>query len=112
MGDLGLLQSKTSADFRRHCATQQLGENLLKKDDFYRLLGDIPPAGVGDDPAAQKLTRTILSDLFDEVLRKQADGPHGPLTKGLTFESFSLLLLKMSLAMDLHYRHLVEDAIE
>lgn len=110
--DLEVIERKIHADFKSQSTSQQLSEDLLNKSDFYRFLGDIPPVGVGDDPAAQQLTRTMLSGLFDEVLALQTKGPKSSLTKGLTFESFCLLLLKMSLALGLHFRHLVEDAVE
>lgn len=110
--DLEMTGNAVNAEFMAHCTAQQLGEKLLNKSDFFRFLGDIPPLGVGDDPASQRITRTMLSELFDEALALQAKGPHSSRTKGLTFESFRLLLLKVARAMDLHFRHLVEDAIE
>lgn len=110
--DLELIESTLNTNFKAHCTSQQLGEKLLNKSDFYRFLGDIPPVGVGDDPAAQQLTRTTLNELFEEVAALQTQGPQSSWTKGLTFESFRLLLLKLCLAMELHFRHLVEDAVE
>lgn len=104
------------AEFNKHATTQQFNERLLSKSDLYRLLGEFPPSGIGEDPAAARLTRTELSAIVDEVISMQAEHSQQQkscaLSKGLTFESLQLVLFKASLVMDLNLRHLVDDAIE
>jgi len=109
------IEGKMKAEFARYASLQQLGEQIINKSDFYGLLGDIPPIGVGEDPEAEQLTRAQLSRIFDEVLALQANSASQngiQFSKGLTFESFRLALLKISLLMGLHFRHLVDDGID
>lgn len=113
--DFEEIEGKMKADFARNASLQQLGEQIINKSDFYGLLGDIPPIGVGEDPEAEQLTRAQLSGIFDEVLALQANSASQngiQFSKGLTFESFRLALLKISLLMGLHFRHLVDDGID
>jgi hypothetical protein len=109
-GDLEEVEAQIKDDFNRHASSQQLGEHVLNKSDFFRLLGDIPPVDIGDDPEPRQLTHAQLSDIFDEVQNTAQNGT--VFSKGLTFESFRLALMKTAMIMGLHFRHLVDDAID
>lgn len=112
--DFEAIDGKMQEEFARNASGRQLSEQVINKSDFFRLLGDIPPMGIGNDPDAH-LTRAQLSDIFDMALSLQVQSMarNGiTFSKGLTFESFRLALLKVCLSMGLHFRHLVEDAID
>jgi len=112
--DFQAVESKMWAEFENYSTVQQYGEKMLSKANFFSLLGDIPPQDIGDD-AESMVTRAQIGQIFDEVLTVQArtSGQNGvTFSKGLTFESFRLALLKASAMMGLHFRHLVDDAID
>jgi len=107
-------ESKMRVEFDSYSTVQQYGEKMLNKANFFSLLGDIPPQDIGDD-AESMVTRAQIGQIFDEVLTVQArtSGQNGvTFSKGLTFESFRLALLKASAMMGLHFRHLVDDAVD
>lgn len=114
-GDLEEIEAKMKDEFTRYSSVLQYSEQMINKSDFFKLLGDIPPVDIGNDPQAQQLTRAKLAEIFDEVLVLQMrnQGQAGvTFSKGLTFESFRLALLKACVTIGLHLRHLVDDAIE
>jgi hypothetical protein len=107
--DLKEVDEKMKIAFWQNSSFEQHSERCLNKSDFFRLLGDIPPIGLGEDPDAQQLTRAQLSRIFDEV---QSSAPNSiTFSKGLTFESFRLALFKVLLSMGIHFRHLIDDAM-
>lgn len=108
--DLKEVDEAMKAMFLRNASAKKHNEPFLNKSDFFRLLGDIPPVGVGDDLDAKRLTRAQLSNIFDEVQSLASND--ATLSKGLTFESFRLALLKALVGMGLHFRHLLDDAID
>jgi len=114
-GDMHQTREALQAEFNKHASTEQFSKHLLTKSDLYRLLGEFPPSGIGEDPAAARLTRTELSAIVDEVISMQvetAQQKNCAVSKGLTFESLQLVLHKAALVMGLNLRHLVNDAIE
>jgi len=114
--DLEALEEELKEEhFEKNSSVRQHGEQALSKSDFFRLLKDIPPSGIGDDPEPQSLTRAQLAHIFDEVLARQMEGMAQSgiaISKGLTFKSFRFALLKASIVMGLHFRGLVNDAID
>lgn len=105
-----LLQEK----FSEHALVQQFNERLLGKSDAFRLLGDLPPAGIGRDQALP-LTHATVGELFEEALRTQiaqSSPASCALSKGLTFEFLTVFLHKVALALGLNFRHLVDDALD
>lgn len=113
--DLDDMETRMKEEFDKYATAKQFAEFLMKKSDFFRFLGDIPPVGIGDDPEPQQLTHVQLGDIFEEVLAMQMESTafNGlAFSKGLTFDSFRLALLKASLIMGLHFRHVVDDAVD
>jgi len=114
-GDLEEAQQALKADFEIHATARQFGTRLLSRADLCRLLADAPAQVVSDKGAAQRLTRVDLGRIHDEVLERQMNltALHGCiLSKGLTFDSLPLLTQKIALFIGLHFRHLVDDAVE
>lgn len=113
--DMEELEATWKTEFAKNHSMQQHDEQLLNKSDFFRILVDLPPQSICGNPDAQQLTRTKLAEIFDEVMTHQAKKltQNGSvLSKGLTFESFGLALFKACQSMGLHFRHLVDDAVE
>eukprot|EP00928_Gymnodinium_smaydae_P031482 TRINITY_DN23091_c0_g1_i1.p1 TRINITY_DN23091_c0_g1~~TRINITY_DN23091_c0_g1_i1.p1 ORF type:complete len:601 (+),score=121.89 TRINITY_DN23091_c0_g1_i1:28-1803(+) len=92
-----------------------LGVPLLSRPDFCRLFGEPAREARQDHPGLPRLTRPEAARIYDDALEVQIrngaqDGR--PLTKGLTFETLRLALRLAALRIGLHFRHLVDDAIE
>eukprot|EP00443_Scrippsiella_acuminata_P094825 CAMPEP_0115376324 /NCGR_PEP_ID=MMETSP0271-20121206/2918_1 /TAXON_ID=71861 /ORGANISM="Scrippsiella trochoidea, Strain CCMP3099" /LENGTH=134 /DNA_ID=CAMNT_0002799413 /DNA_START=12 /DNA_END=412 /DNA_ORIENTATION=+ len=115
--DFEAAEQDVMQEFSMHATSHQYGEKLLSRADLLRLLGVFPLALLADDaPAARRATQAQVCAIYDEVLawqaaRAPAAPQRGPFTKGLTFESLRLVLLKVVLAAGLHFRHLVDDAV-
>eukprot|EP00747_Dinoflagellata_sp_TGD_P166455 gnl/TRDRNA2_/TRDRNA2_189260_c0_seq1.p1 gnl/TRDRNA2_/TRDRNA2_189260_c0~~gnl/TRDRNA2_/TRDRNA2_189260_c0_seq1.p1 ORF type:complete len:606 (+),score=99.49 gnl/TRDRNA2_/TRDRNA2_189260_c0_seq1:77-1894(+) len=113
--DLEEVQAQVQAIFCEHATVRQFGEQLLSRSDVFRLFEDVPVAALCDEAAAAKVNRTEVGRIYDEALELQAgltllEGRS--LTKGLTFASLRTVLHEVGLLMGLHFRHLVDDAVE
>lgn len=102
-------------EFVRHATTRQFGERLLGRPDLVRLLADVSAAEVGDAHLAELLNKVEVGKIYDEVMTLQANitALEGrQLSKGLTFDSLRVALYHASSALGLHFRHLVDDAVD
>jgi len=104
--------------FSEQATNRQHDEKLLSRADVLELLDDSPLACLCNETmSGGRIARAMVCAIYDEVLAFQADRRSSTLrqtclTKGLTFESFRMVLLKVALAVGLHFRHLVDDAID
>lgn len=113
--DLHLLQAAVQIEFDRHAKVSQFGVLLLARSDLFHYIVDYSPKNFARNPQVRIPTSGDVGRIYDEVLDFQMhETEHAGrlLSKGLTFASFRLALLKIAVLMDLHFQHLVDDAIE
>eukprot|EP00747_Dinoflagellata_sp_TGD_P092746 gnl/TRDRNA2_/TRDRNA2_165511_c0_seq4.p1 gnl/TRDRNA2_/TRDRNA2_165511_c0~~gnl/TRDRNA2_/TRDRNA2_165511_c0_seq4.p1 ORF type:complete len:407 (+),score=82.91 gnl/TRDRNA2_/TRDRNA2_165511_c0_seq4:177-1397(+) len=110
--DLGEVQSAMQEIFNEHATVRQFGVQLLGRSDADSIVASL--SDQEKDPAAAAVSRDEVGRIFDRVLENQvsqtADGRF--ITKGLTVESLRALLYEFALSIGLHFRHLVEDALD
>merc|ERR550514_2725817 len=97
--------------FAADATSHQLGVQLMNRSDACRFLADLGPA----DYAGPRLGRKAIGHYYDEVLQLQMEltcFAGRTLSRGLTFDSFRILLLKVALSVGLHFHGLVGDAVE
>lgn len=115
--DLVDLQQRLREEFQAQATVRQFDELLLSREDFFRFLRATTLAGGSVDPVGTCPSRVELARIYEEAFAGQLRRPpvqRGRMpTKGLTFQSFAggPLLRHVALAVGLHLRHLVEDAI-
>merc|ERR1711957_241840 len=103
---------------------RQFGEPLMSRSDIAHFLCKLPPPGVGEafaengtdvSPLRRGPSNVEVGELYNSVLEMQAvlTSLQGRASsKGLTFESLRALLQKVARSMGLHFRHIVDDAVE
>jgi hypothetical protein len=112
-GDLENARRILRLQFMQHASVRQFGEPLLSRSDISRLLGRWPPPGLTESHSALSLLE--LGEIYDEVLEMQVVSTSfegRALSKGLTFASLRIFLQKIALALGLHFRHIVDDAVD
>jgi len=109
--------------FMARASIRQFGEPLLSRKDVDQFLGRLPPPGLEEAPFNRASSPPVhrspshaeVRKLYDQVLDMQvilSSLKGRALSKGLTFDSLRVVLQRLSLALDLHFRHLVDDAFE
>eukprot|EP00927_Polykrikos_kofoidii_P035996 TRINITY_DN30452_c0_g1_i1.p1 TRINITY_DN30452_c0_g1~~TRINITY_DN30452_c0_g1_i1.p1 ORF type:complete len:695 (+),score=97.33 TRINITY_DN30452_c0_g1_i1:90-2174(+) len=89
---------------------------LLCRQDFYRLVSELEPPGAVVHPGLSRLTCGVVGRIYDEALdvqmRMTATTDGRPCSKGLTFRSFQMCMLRVARHIGLHFRNLVDDALD
>lgn len=123
-GDLENALQILQVQFLARATARQFGEPLMSRSDIAHLLGKLPPPGLGEaltesgaivSPLRQGPSNAEVGELYDAVLEMQllmTSRQGRALSKGLTFESLHVLLQKVACSMGLHFRHIVDDAVE
>jgi len=113
--DLERLEATLRAEYRAHSGVSQLGERLLGRNELFRLIGERPPTDLLTSAGSRHLTWAEVGAIYDDAIELQVyltGSGKIALKKGLTFESFRFVLLRIALTVGLHFGHLVDDAVD
>jgi len=114
--DLQEAEQAVQIIFEQYATAKQAGELLITRGEFYRMLGDLEPCEVHRSGRPTSWLAEI-GKIFDEVYEVQrahiASAVYRrPAAKGLTFEWACLALHQAIAFLGLHFRHLVDDALD
>lgn len=113
--DFWQLQAAMQIEHNASSSSQQFAQQLMSRADLFRYVcDDMPIAGIEE---TQLLTRSKIGEIYDAVLSAQMQrastaGDVHVCTKGLTFESFRLVLMRIFCTLGLPFAGLCDDAIE
>merc|ERR1712232_1030421 len=115
---MGALSEVLHEEFLSASSVEKHGEHLLTRSDFVKFLGDLPPDPDTcqlQHPGLRLLTAKRAGRIFDRVFATQQLLPQHRTTasaKGITFDSLRAALHQVALLVGLHFRYIVDDAVD
>merc|ERR1712232_744950 len=114
--DLQALSAVLHGEFLSASSIEKHGEPLLTRSDFVKFLGDIDPDTCQlQHPGLRLLTAKRAGRIFDRVFATQQLLPQYRTigsAKGITFETLRAALHQVALLVGLHFRYIVDDAVD
>jgi len=115
--DLDEARALLKEEFPEWSTVTQYGENLVSRKDVCRVLGDLFPRDAPHHGSDEGMSVACdrVGRIYDEVLELQvslASFEGRALSRGLTFDSFRIVLYKVAIVIGLDFRYIVVDAVE